>query len=417
LQIHNSRPSILNVAVVTVCVERLATDQLLHAVDAMPWIVSSSSFDTYISASRRPSLGIDLRSVDACIAVVNFDINPTLAAETAIYLTQTIDSRLIVIALTKDTDPAMLLSAMRAGCSELLSAPLQPTAITQMLHRIAQVWLTSTMQGKPGGSVISLFGAKGGVGTTTLATHLAMYLVQCHGKKTLLIDNHPELGHVCIYLGIDGSRYHFHELVRNVPRLDSELLKGFVATHSSGLEILSSPDICGQSKTMDAALVTKTIEFLRGEYDYVILDCATPFDESNLAAVHLSEHVYLVATPDFGAIRDLSRCIDRLDQSDGVADKLKVVVNRLMPSQAIGADQIQKAVKLPVSIRIPEDLKELTQVMNLGKTLSIKSKSAFSAQIVKWSEKLAGTPHQVVVEGKEKKFFTMWHKTQLHPNA
>ena len=65
----------------------------------------------------------------------------------------------------------------------------------------------------PLGSVLSFFGAKGGVGSTTLAVHLAMYLVQCHQKRVLLIDNHPELGHVCVYLGLDGSRFHFNEVV------------------------------------------------------------------------------------------------------------------------------------------------------------------------------------------------------------
>jgi len=68
-----------------------------------------------------------------------------------------------------------------------------------------------------------------------------MYLVLCHQKKTLLIDNHPQLGHACIYLGIDGSRYHFQELVRNLSRLDSDLLRGYIATHESGLEVLASP--------------------------------------------------------------------------------------------------------------------------------------------------------------------------------
>ena len=47
---------------------------------------------------------------------------------------------------------------------------------------------------------------RGGVGTTILAVHLAMFLVRGFAKKVLLIDNHAQLGHVALYLGMDGSQ-------------------------------------------------------------------------------------------------------------------------------------------------------------------------------------------------------------------
>ena len=58
-----------------------------------------------------------------------------------------------------------------------------------------------------------------------------------------MIDLHPQSGHVGLYLGLPGSRYDFPELVRNVGRLDSALLSGFVAHHASGVDVLQSPDV------------------------------------------------------------------------------------------------------------------------------------------------------------------------------
>ena len=82
------------------------------------------------------------------------------------------------------------------------------------------------------GSIFAFFGAKGGVGTTTLAVHLATLLAADNkSKKVLFIDNHLQFGHACMYLGVDGSNFHFQELVRNVNRMDSELLGSFLARH------------------------------------------------------------------------------------------------------------------------------------------------------------------------------------------
>jgi len=260
--------------------------------------------------------------------------------------------------------------------------------------------------------VLTFFGAKGGVGTTTLAVHLAMYLVQCHQKKTLLIDNHPQLGHACVYLGIDGSRYHFHELVRNLTRLDSDLLRGYIATHSSGLEVLASPDVCGGMKLTDPDAITQTLDFLRGEYDYVIVDSPTSLDETNLAIIEASNQVYIIATPEIGAIRDLSRYVDSLSQSEHNVEKVKVVINRFSSRYAVSVEQIEKAIRLPIAIRLPNSYTELVRSVNLGEPVSAKTKSDFAAQCVKWSNTLVGSrtaaaqaPPQ---QQKKSSFVAMW---------
>ena len=104
-----------------------------------------------------------------------------------------------MIALAQAGDPNLLLKAMRAGCSEFLYKPFNEMVFMDSLARVQEQLTTSGPRSTHSGAVLSFFGAKGGVGSTTLAVHLAMYLVECHQKKVLLIDNKPELGHVlCI---------------------------------------------------------------------------------------------------------------------------------------------------------------------------------------------------------------------------
>jgi pilus assembly protein CpaE len=398
------------VAVITVCVDAQTTEDIIGKVESTRWAVTASTFEAYVSAVRRPYFGPQISAARSCIAVVDFDQDPEQAVETTKYLQQMFAGRITVIALAESRDPDLLLRAMRGGCTEFLHKPFSPESLNDTLDRLDQQWKLAADPLSNSGSILTFIGSKGGVGTTTLAVHMAMYLVQSHKKKTLLIDHHPQLGHACVYLGIDGSRYNYNEVVRNVSRLDSELLKGYIAKHPSGLEVLSSPDVCGGLKHNDSDAVARALEFLRGEYDYVIVDCPTVMDDTTLAVIDVSTSVYLVATPEIGAIRDLARYVDHLTQIEGATEKMQVVVNRVSSRYAVNVEHIEKAIRVPVAIQLPNSYAELVRSANLGEPISLKGKSEFTTQFMNWANTVVGSI-ATTPEGKVKpksKMFAMW---------
>jgi pilus assembly protein CpaE len=384
---------ITNAAILTVAVDDPTVQRILDAAETMPWVLHNADFSAYVSPMRRPHIPQEIKTADVVVAVVDFSKNADQAAEAATYLQQLL-GKVIVVALATTRDPDLILQAMRAGCSEFVTNSITQQEFAELLQRLnAQRNVSSARHGNTG-SVLSFFGAKGGVGSTTLAVHLAFYLASVHHKKTLLIDNHTELGHVCVYLGVDGTRSNFSELVKNVNRLDSDLLGGFTAKHPSGLEVLSSPDICGAARPIDADAVAKLLEFLKAEYDYIVIDSSNVLNEANLAIVEGSTHIYLVATPEIGAIRDLSRCVDNIMQTHCAPEKLHVIINRFSSRFAVKVEQIEKAVRLPVAMRLPNSYVELVRSVNLGEPVAHTAKSEFSLQISKWASTLAGAPAQ-----------------------
>lgn len=404
-----STSGITNASIILVRVGPRDAETIQQGLNRMPWIVTSSNFDAYVSSTRRPYFGPQMKTAQAIVAFVDFDDDPEQAVETTKYLGQMFPGKLTVVAMASDLDPDLLLQSMRAGCSEFLHKPLTADAMTQTLEHMEQGWAQAMSRPSIAGSLVSFFGSKGGVGTTTLAVHLASYLVQCHGKRVLLIDNRPELGHVCVYLGLDGSRFPFHEVVRNVARLDSELLQASVAHHPTGLDVLSSPDVCGGMKVLEADAVAKTLEFLRSEYDFVIVDSATRLDPVNLAVIEASARVYLVATPEVGSIRDLSRYVDNLMQIEYTTERMQVVINRFSSRFAVQVEQIEKAIRLPVALKLPNSFMELVRSVNLGEPVGPKTKSEFAAQIVQWSNTVAGANLQVAAKvPKKKSLFAGW---------
>ncbi len=406
-----SRTASFDVAVITVCVDQETTSEIVATFESTNWAVTAANFEAYISAVRRPYFGPQIGAAKSCVAVVDFDLDSEQAVETTRYLQGMFAGKITVIALADSRDPDLLLRAMRAGCTEFLHKPFVPDALNDTLNRLQDQFLSTAAGPVPAsGAILTFLGAKGGVGTTTIAVHMAMSLVQIHKKRTLLIDHHPELGHACVYLGIDGSRYNYQEVVRNVSRLDSELLKGYIAKHPSGLDVLSSPDICGGLKFGDAHSVATTLEFLRSEYDYVIVDCPTTMDDTTLAVIDVSTSVYLVATPDVGAVRDLARYVDHLTHIEGATQKMQVVVNRVSSRYAVDVEHIEKAIRVPIAMQLPNSYAELVRSANLGEPISLKNKSDFTTQFMKWANTVVGST-VAVAETKTKsksKIFAMW---------
>jgi pilus assembly protein CpaE len=395
------------VAVLTVKLAPAVVEQIRRCAAELPWALIPVDFENYFSIGNRPPLTQRAIDADACIAIIDFDQDCELALATAEFLRQSFYHKIAIMACSSATDPDLLLRAMRSGCSEFLGQPFDADLFTDTLIRLDHRWAAHVPLSRNCGKIISFFGAKGGVGTTTLAVHLAMFLARDFNKKVLLIDNHAQLGHVALYLGIDGSQHHFYDLVQNVSRLDQELLRGFIATHSSGLDVLSSPDVYGDSWKSDADSVERTLEFLGTQYDFVILDSEASFEDLNLAVIAFSNWIYLVATPEIGAIRDLSRYVDGLIQNEQATRKLQVVINRYSSHEAVTLEQIEKAVHLPIAFKIPNSYGELVRSINIGEPLAPDSKADFSVQMMKWAGSLtkAATPTS---QEPVKKKFALW---------
>lgn len=399
----------LAVALVTVGVDRDLTDRIVQAATQLPWTLTHETFEEYLSATRRAAISQETKSADAVFVVIDFDRDPRGAIESAGYLHQLFFGRIFVAALSGRNDPDLLLAAMRAGCNEFLRKPLDPRQLADAFDRQERHWSATMGRTRSTGNIISFFGSKGGVGTTTIAVNLAFFLVTQHSKRVLLIDNHAEFGHVCLYLGLDGARYHFDELIRNVNRLDSALLRGFIAKHSSGLEVLASPETHDPSRTVDPDALERTLEFLRGEYDYVILDCQTSLEEASLAVMDRSDQIYLVATPDIGAIRDLSRYIDGLSRNESTSSRLHVIINRYSSHGAIAIEQIEKAIRVPVEVRLCNAYFECLRAINVGEPVSPDKKSEYASQFSRWTGILTGSGDMKQIQP-AKKGFSLWSK-------
>lgn len=380
----------------------------------MPELVSSvvyaGEFGEYITAARRPQFSQTVREAAASVALIDFDRDRAHALETAEILSRLSSPRVTCIGTSSHLDTDLLLRAMRAGCGEFLQKPVAAEKLQEVLERLQTRVATGLRSAAPGGRVLTLFGVKGGVGTSTLAVHLATFLAKQHGSKTLLIDHHHELGHACLYLGLKENTYHFDEVVRSVDRLDADLLGGFLVRHPSGLSVISSPDTRGARHRVTLSDMERIFTLLRQEYDFIIIDSSLRYEET-AATIQLSDEIYLVATADIAALRDLTRHIEHLSLSGTAAGRLRIVINRSLSHNSIAVEKIEKAARLPVSITIPNSYAELLQAINAGEAISPQRRSEFTAQMSKWASQIvaqADRPSKVAAGPAPKRKLSFW---------
>jgi pilus assembly protein CpaE len=296
--------------------------------------------------------------------------------------------KISIVGVGAQLDAGLLLRAVRRGCTEFLTKPVDPAELAASLERFHAVMAVDPHAQSGIGRVIAFFGAKGGVGTTMLAVHLATHLVRQHGKKTLLIDHRPQLGHVALYLGLKDTQYHFDELLRNSDRLDSELLNGFVVRHRSGLDVIASPEMSGGPHEPKGDQFEQVMDFLRREYDYVLIDSSVSLQDSKTSIVDQSDEIYIVSTPDVAALRDLARLVENLSLSESATSKLRVVVNRSTATDSVTSDQIEKAVRFPISIAIPNNYFELQRAINDGEPIPPQRRSEFNQALAQWASRI-----------------------------
>jgi pilus assembly protein CpaE len=404
---HNS--SSARFTVFTVCVD---PETVANVMDGCAYAADTEfagEFHDYMGHHKRPQFSQRVKASAAQIALIDFDRKPDEAAQSAEILHQMFPGKIAIIAVSKRSHEELILQAMRAGCSEFLPCPFILSQFTEMVGRLqSRFTALAPESAKNVGTVIALFGVKGGVGGTTLAVYLATFLVRQHRKKVLLIDHHHQLGHVCLYLGLTENPYYFDELLRNVDRLDVELLAGFLTRHPSGLDVLPSPDTCAVRYSSSPHDMEHVLSFLRSEYDYVILDSSLETQNVNSAIIDSADEVYLVATPDVAALRDLSRHVENFGLDAKTAPKLRIAINRSSSNDAVSAEQVEAAVRFPVSVTIPNAYAELIHAINAGEPLSPQRRSEFTTKISKWANRMVHAQSNPDTDTPKKRRLAFW---------
>jgi pilus assembly protein CpaE len=266
----------------------------------------------------------------------------------------------VVIVVSPTKDPELILRAMRAGAREFV---LESDHEELKLAVRSQAQVTEQV-GDGNGAVITIFGAKGGVGCTTISTNLAGAL-QAGGNRVCIIDLDFHLGDVLSFMDVSGN-YSITDVLQNMGRLDRELLESSMMRHPTGVNVLAQSGKMEEAEHIKGSDIGNLLNFLRKHYNYVLLDGVKGFDEISLAALDSSQHVLMVLTQDVPAVRNGQRCLELFGRLGYDQTKVKLVLNRYQKSSKITLDVVAETLKVPVSHAIANDFVSVIDAINRG---------------------------------------------------
>jgi pilus assembly protein CpaE len=212
------------------------------------------------------------------------------------------------------------------------------------------------------GKIFSFLGAKGGVGTTTLAVNFAAMLAQ-HGalnghsqQPVVLVDLDFTADDCAMQTGF-SPQHTLYDIAENLSRLDQALFEGLVSRDPLGFLLVSPPAQLEQRSGLTESMFREFATFLVEKYESIVIDAGRWIgNELVLAALQSSSTVFLVVTQQFPSIRNAQRYIVELMRLGFNQDQLKIVVNQYQkktdPNLAT-LDQIQHTLNQPVLHAIP----------------------------------------------------------------
>jgi pilus assembly protein CpaE len=223
-------------------------------------------------------------------------------------------------------------------------------------RRADAVRATSTVHdpAAPTGSIITVFGVKGGVGKTTLATNLAVALAQETSASVALVDLDIPFGDVALMLDIHPEQDILDALDDNVLN-DLERLQRLLVRTEHGVHVLSSPLAPDDASGIDSARVGQLLRQLAALHQFVLVDTPVGITEITAAALDAAELDLLVTTPEVPALRRTHACIRMLQGLDFPTHKVQLVLNRVSSKTRISESEAVEALAYPVTWRITND--------------------------------------------------------------
>lgn len=270
------------------------------------------------------------------------------------------DPALISLIISDEVTSDLLRSAMRAGVSDVIEAPLTEEKIEQAISAFSTDVLMlrsgAPSAGKKGdgGKIVTVMSAKGGSGKTVTATNVAVLLAQQEDTSVCLVDADLQFGDVCLVLQLE-PKFTVVNASAELHRLDEQLLNSILTDHPSGLKVMAAPLEPAFADDITTAGLLEIIEKLKDMFDYVVVDTASLLDELLLSLLERSDQVLMVVDMDLPSVKNAKLALETLRLLKYSTNKVQLVLNRSNAKARLDDKEIEGALKTKIAARVPSE--------------------------------------------------------------
>lgn len=278
-------------------------------------------------------------------------------------------------------DGPMILRAMRLGVREVIALEPLGAEVEEALERIAGECAanrTEERRDRPG-RVIAVMGAKGGVGTTSIACQTAFELGRS-GARTALLDLNLPSGDVALHCDIQ-TPYSVANLVGD-RATDPTYLATLFTAHSSGVHVLGAPPRIEDAERVHGNHIEHAIGLMREKYDWIILDVSRSWSEASIRALDVADQILVIVVLDVPTLGPARNHLDVLERLGHTGDKVRVIANRFTRDDPLTPRDCEEFIGRKPDHLLPNDYPSMATAVNEGRLLSdVARKSPLNAAL------------------------------------
>jgi len=245
--------------------------------------------------------------------------------------------------------------AMDSPARDQTSSPLPPALDTTIEHK----------------NTFMVFSPKGGAGTTTLATNLAISLHKTLNEDVLLIDGKHFFGHVALYLNLRTGNS-ISDLIMHANSLDERLIKQVVIRHTSGIFVLPCPNTIIEAQGIKPDDLFKVIQSLQGVFPNIIIDGGNNLNVYSVTYMDAADKILLLLNPDLASMRDIRQFMQVSASLSYPKEKILLILNLMGRKADVKREEIENILKMKIFGRVPADDNLALSCLNEGVPMLLK---------------------------------------------
>jgi len=295
------------------------------------------------------------------IAFISYELPGLSGAQTCEMLCA-LAPEIMSVLVTNTKTQERIESALRCGARALLSTPFEAGVFRSLATELAEISgrrRSSELQEWKDLSrfprVISVTGAKGGVGKSTVAANLAVTLAKRLPEKVALVDLHTQFGDICAMFNINPKAT-ISEMANEYQYLDSDLVEGYTTKHPCGVHILVAAVKPAPLESVSVECLDSLLVVLKRQYRYIVLDMPAYLNSITLHALSHSNTILLVAgLSDVTVAVDTRKLYQAFQEEHIAREKVHLVINQVSRGGSLSVGDLEQVVGCRALVTIPSD--------------------------------------------------------------
>ena len=269
-----------------------------------------------------------------------------------------------VFAIGENTDISFYrLLVHDLGISDYLAKPLTRDIVLRVLLPHLSGGQLGKSDGR-GGHLVAVCGARGGVGTSSIALNLAYEIMSTVKGHVALLDLHVQGGELALMLAQHpgpGLRI----ALEDATRVDALFLDRASIEIEPRLRLIASEEAFDTEATVTETGLARVLDLLQKKFNFIVADIPMPLPPAMTRVLNLARQVVTVLTPDVASLRDTQNIRHFVAGVTG-ADRVISVLNRADMKGGLERALIDKALGGPPNVVIAELGRGMLEAINLG---------------------------------------------------